>query len=261
MAGQKINIVGSAKTVVEAIDTLCLDFNIAEKFRHVVTQLNGFGDTYFSTIPRDIVDIIVPYIGRPRQRNQNFDQAIKSYNKFMKKYTNNLDLLKRDYPEQFRNIVPGSVVHIKYIANKLVVFGTDSTIYRYIGSSSGVPRTFQYSSTGCTIEPNIRAISQNPADFPEYYGKYPIYDPIFILPCGLILMNNGRFTRTRMPDSYKEFLYNIDTNEAVEVFTIHNHKHYDRLMDDYGDITEIYISTVIREWSDLTIDFLRIKVE
>lgn len=270
---EAINIIGETSDIATAIDLLYPEFKIAEIYRYIPLELVHEGNTYFSTIPRDIVHIIMEFIGKIRQKyacSGNFAAAEQSLREFVKKYTINpdnldsdnmnfnLSLLKRDYPADFAHVTSAQNAYIKNIAGKLTIILENNLVaIGYAGlSKDGVPITFQKTANANTIEPNIRKFNgQLP---PPYSGRYEL---LYILPCGLIMINNGIYV-PRANDGYREFLYNIDTNHAVELVKM---SHWDIptgvLIDDFGcKITET-VQAAVNYWSDLTCEFLFCRLE
>lgn len=250
-----IIVVATGKTLRDAIDILAPQFKKAEEYRSAIMTLN----TYFATIPESVNVVIQSMLGPVRTKFQptgNFTQATNTWCEFFQKYnlavvptpfhndyiTLDLAALKRDYPQEFAKFISYMSVRIKKIGNTLSVVPSHVNLCKYVGSGYHMQTIDGVDS----VQPNVR-------QFPNGIK----YDVMYILPCGLIIMNNCKYASLllayesqKIKAKYKTYLYNIHTNYAVEIqIRTGNHK---SLIDDHGQEYNEDIDANITGWSELT---------
>lgn len=241
------HIIGKADNLIDAIDQLRPEFAIADQL-HPIIRESARCNTYFATIPTDIVNIIITYVGKSRCRTdlEIIDISAHNWREFFKKYSIDtkscvfdLSLLKRDYPDKFQHIHDRYIVYIKNVCGDLLVVQGLKLRIGYLGSGQYITSM----DDKCILYP-----SGKPFGTPGAY-----YTPLYILPCGLVVLSEDHKRKNR------ELLYDPSANTAIILPHISS-RLFDQFIDDFAQEVVVKDHTPACTWNELSCWFITCMV-
>lgn len=214
-------------------------------------------DTYFATIPKDIIDIILEMVPDFRQTytDEQIMRASQQYSDFRDKYIDYANQINPQYKTELftkmNDSYPPSTVYIKSIHHGqhakltslrvgIIYVSKHRFVYRRPLPNENNPHRTMYKT-------NCRHMVENDpiSNIEELFTVHDELDYVFLLPCGLTLVMLDR--QNQVPKSY---LLDFDNDKYIKVE--YSSTTLDYLIDDFGRKIEHNLSYQEFCFSDLT---------
>lgn len=244
--------------ICEAIHKLRPQFGIRQQLREqIIIEL----DTYFQTIPKDVLMIIREYVPMLQQTIDQ-EQIERERQAFLKKYqydetdtyhipTLNRVALIRDFPEYVEKFM-GNSAAVKFVNGKLCVFYHS---VRYIGQNMFYVTNSRGRSFIITVSRDKDPDNISSAVRLLSYNRSPHI--MSVLPCGLVYEYLDQFNKHYLTDYRKRESYFVNppifNEKPYTINEVHN-----RFIDDYGIVTRINVESGL---SDKHILSMQVKLK
>lgn len=257
--------------IANAVNILRPEFPQRDRIRHAMQQL-VHSDTYFSTIPRDIFNIIYELLPELRQTHPK-DQLASAFNclaEFNAKYRiqggfYDNDKIRRDFPE-LNTDNPWREILLKFIDGKPRFFIHGATQYLGINPTNNMHRVLKnvyetqpqcshvFELSDNSYAESLNKLYTRSRDMPKE-SRYDLWDDInvFLLPCGLCCVFID----------HKVYAIDLTTKQTIEIklayyklIAISGFSMI--LVDDFGNITHHENNSNVIEACEYTSHFLSI---